>query len=133
MTSGKLERVQIAISQVKTQLGEARSQETTHKLWSENSQTKSVMMLTQKLEYPQLKAEVERLQGGMSYLQQWEKVSIVTGKSVGQIMQIHAIRDDYLQGQPIPAQIVQAMKQEVGQFQLQKAYEKSQDASVGSR
>lgn len=132
-TSGKLERVQKEISQVKTQLGEARSQETTHKLWSENSQTKSVLMLAQKLEYPQLKAEVERLQGGMSYLQQWERASIATGKPVSQIMRIHAIRDDYLQGRPIAPEVVQAMKQEIGQFQLQKAYEKSQDAAVGAR
>jgi hypothetical protein len=133
MTSGKLERVQKEISQVKTQLGEARSQEATHKLWSENSQTKSVLMLAQKLEYPQLKAEVERLQGGMSYLQQWERASIATGKPVSQIMHIHAIRDDYLQGRPIAPEVVQAMKQEIGQFQLQKAYEKSQDAAVGAK
>ena len=43
----------------------------------------------------------EFLSEKMSYLQHWERASIATGKPVSQIMHVHAIRDDYLQGRPV--------------------------------
>jgi hypothetical protein len=122
-TRGNLERVGKEIGQVKSQLNEARSQEVTHQKWSENSQHKTFEALAQKLKQPEIEAKVDKLQAGMNYLRQWESTSNTVGKPWGYITQIHDIREDYLQGKPIPQEIAQEMKQQFGQYKIQKELE----------
>jgi hypothetical protein len=122
-TRGNLERVEKAIVQVKSNLQEARSQETAHQKWSENPQHKTFETLAQKLKQPEIEAKVDKLQAGMSYLRQWEYVAKTTGQPWGYITQIHDIREDYLQGKPIPQEVTQEMKQQLGQYKVQKELE----------
>jgi hypothetical protein len=122
-TRGNLERVGKEIVQVKSQINEARSQEAAHQKWSENPQHKTFETLAHKLKQPELEAKVDKLQAGMSYFRQWESVANVTGKPWIYMMQIHDIREDYLQGKPIPQEIVQEMKQQLGQYKVQKELE----------
>ncbi len=122
-TRGNLERVGKEIVQVKSQLSEARSQEATHQKWSENPQHKTFEALAQKLKQPEIEAKVDKLQAGMSYLRQWENVASATGKPWGYITQIHDIREDYLQGKPVPQEVTQEMKQQLGQYKVQKELE----------
>jgi hypothetical protein len=122
-TRGNLERVEKAIVQVKSNLQEARAQETAHQKWSENPQHKTFETLAQKLKQPEIEAKVDKLQAGMSYLRQWEYVAKTTGQPWGYITQIHDIREDYLQGKPIPQEVTQEMKQQLGQYKVQKELE----------
>jgi hypothetical protein len=59
----------------------------------------------------------------MSYLRQWESVATTTGKPWSYIVQIHDTREDYLQGKPIPQEVTQEMKQQLGQHKVQKELE----------
>jgi hypothetical protein len=122
-TRGNLEVVEKAIVQVKSNLKEAHSQETAHQKWSENPQHKTFETLAQKLKQPEIEAKVDKLQAGMSYLRQWESVATTTGKPWSYIVQIHDIREDYLQGKPISQKVTQEMKQQLGQYKVQKELE----------
>jgi hypothetical protein len=122
-TRGNLERVGKEIVQLKSQINEARSQESAHQKWSENPQHRAFEVLTQKLKQPELEAKVDKLQAGMSYLRQWESVANITGKPWSYMVQIHDIREDYLQGKPIPPEVTQEMKQQLGQYKVQKELE----------
>jgi hypothetical protein len=122
-TRGNLEVVEKAIVQVKSNLKEAHSQEAAHQKWSDNPQHKTFEALAQKLKQPEIEAKVDKLQAGMSYLRQWESVATTTGKPWSYIVQIHDVREDYLQGKPIPQEITQEMKQQLGQYKVQKELE----------
>jgi hypothetical protein len=122
-TRGNLEVVEKAIVQVKSNIKEAHSQEAAHQKWSDNPQHKTFEALAQKLKQPEIEAKVDKLQAGMGYLRQWESVATTTGKPWGYIVQIHDIREDYLQGKPIPQEVTQEMKQQLGQYKVQKELE----------
>jgi hypothetical protein len=122
-TRGNLERVGKEIVQLKSQINEAHSQESAHQKWSENPQHRVFEVLVQKLKQPELEAKVDKLQAGMSYLRQWESVANITGKPWSYMVQIHDIREDYLQGKPIPPEVTQEMKQQLGQYKVQKELE----------
>jgi hypothetical protein len=122
-TRGNLERVGKEIVQMKSQIKEAHSQEAAHQKWSENPQHKAFEVLAHKLKQPEIEAKVDKLQAGMSYLRQWESVANITGKPWSYMVQIHDIREDYLQGKPIPPEVTQEMKQQLGQYKVQKELE----------
>ncbi len=122
-TRGNLEVVEKAIVQVKSNIKEAHSQEAAHQKWSDNPQHKTFEALAQKLKQPEIEAKVDKLQAGMGYLRQWESVATTTGKPWSYIVQIHDIREDYLQGKPVPQEITQEMKQQLGQYKVQKELE----------
>jgi hypothetical protein len=122
-TRGNLEIVEKAIVQVKSNIKEAHSQEAAHQKWSDNPQHKTFEALAQKLKQPEIEAKVDKLQAGMNYLRQWESVATTTGKPWSYIVQIHDIREDYLQGKPISQEITQEMKQQLGQYKVQKELE----------